>query len=127
MKLIIQIPCYNEAETLPKTVNTIPREIPGVDIIEVLVIDDGSNDNTSQVAKNLYVDYLVRNPHNLGLAATFIRGLETCLAKGADIIVNTDADNQYNAEDIHLLIEPILEGQADLVIGDRGVANLAAF
>jgi len=127
VKLIIQIPCYNEAETLPETVAALPKSISGIDQIEVLVIDDGSSDQTSAVAKSIGVDHVIQHPNNRGLAATFMTGLEACLARGADIIVNTDADNQYNAGDISKLVEPILQGRADLVVGDRGVTTVESF
>ncbi|MBU0482790.1 MAG: glycosyltransferase [Proteobacteria bacterium] len=127
MKLIIQIPCYNEADTLPETVAALPRSIPGIDEIEVLVIDDGSADDTVEIASGLGVDHIVRHAHNRGLAATFTTGLEASLKHGADIIVNTDADNQYCADDIASLVEPILAGRAELVIGDRDVNSVAAF
>lgn len=127
MKLIIQIPCYNEAQTLPDTIRSLPSTLPGIDAIEYLVIDDGSTDGTVEVAKSLGVHHIVRLPHHSGLATAFNVGLEACLKKGADIIINTDADNQYNAEDIPSLIEPILTGRADLVVGDRGVAKLETF
>jgi glycosyltransferase involved in cell wall biosynthesis len=127
VKLIIQIPCYNEAETLPETVAALPKEISGIDKIEVLIIDDGSSDQTSVVAQSIGVDHVVRHPNNRGLAATFMTGLEACLARGADIIVNTDADNQYNADDIGKLVTPVLQGRADLVVGDRGVATVESF
>ncbi len=127
MKLIIQIPCYNEAKTLPQTLQALPRSLPGVDEIEYLVIDDGSQDGTADVAQQHGAHHVVRLPRNIGLAAGFTAGLEACLYHGADIIVNTDADNQYQAEDIHLLLEPILAGRADLVVGDRRVATLPAF
>lgn len=127
MKLLIQIPCYNEAQTLPATVQSLPRQIAGVDEIETLIIDDGSSDGTQQVARAIGVDHVVELPRHSGLAAAFVAGLEACLKRGADIIVNTDADNQYNATDMAALIQPILERRADLVIGDRGVASLPAF
>jgi glycosyltransferase involved in cell wall biosynthesis len=127
IKLIIQIPCYNEAATLPATLEALPRQLPGIDQIEYLVIDDGSQDDTAQVAAAHGVHHVIRlNPHR-GLAAGFVAGLDACLRNGADLIVNTDADNQYNAEDIQQLIAPILSGQADIVVGDRGVASLKAF
>ena len=127
MKLIIQIPCYNEAQTLPITLKELPQQFPGIDQVEYLVIDDGSDDNTAQVAVENGVHHVIRlNPHR-GLAAGFTAGLEACLLQGADIIINTDADNQYNAEDMQSLIAPILSGQAEIVVGDRGVANLSAF
>ena len=127
MKLIIQIPCYNEAQTLLSTVQALPRALPGIDEIEYMVVDDGSEDDTALVAQAAGVHYVVRMPHHLGLAAGFITGLEACLNHGADVIVNTDADNQYNADDIQRLVEPILAGKAELVVGDRGVATLAEF
>jgi glycosyltransferase involved in cell wall biosynthesis len=127
LKLLIQIPCYNEAQTLPATIQSLPRQIAGVDEIETLIIDDGSTDGTPEVARAVEVDHVVQLPRHSGLAAAFVAGLEACLKHGADIIVNTDADNQYNATDIAALIQPILERRADLVIGDRGVASLPAF
>jgi glycosyltransferase involved in cell wall biosynthesis len=127
MKLIIQIPCYNEEVTLPLTVRDLPSQIPNVDCIELLVVDDGSTDGTVRVAQALGVHHIVRLPRHAGLAAAFAAGLEASLARGADIIVNTDADNQYRGEDIPQLIRPILEGRAEIVIGDRGVAQLAHF
>jgi len=127
VKLIIQIPCYNEAETLPETVAALPKEISGVDQIEVLIVDDGSLDNTVQIAESIGVDHIIRHTQNRGLAATFLTGLDACLARGADIIVNTDADNQYHAEDIIKLVEPILENRADLVVGDRDVTTVESF
>ena len=127
MKLIIQIPCYNEAQTLPETIKALPRQIMGIDQIELLVVDDGSTDGTSQVAKENGVDYFVRHPQHMGLAAGFVSGLDASLKYGVDIIVNTDADNQYQAEDIPRLVEPILSGRADIVVGDRGVATQKSF
>lgn len=127
MKLIIQIPCYNEAETLPGTLRDLPREIDGVDQVEVLIIDDGSTDGTRDVARANGADHIVRLPGHKGLAAGFMAGVDACLKLGADIIVNTDADNQYAASDISHLIEPILAGRAQIVVGDRGVATLPAF
>ena len=126
-KLIIQIPCKNEAPTLAETVRALPTSIPGVDRIEVLVIDDGSSDGTADVARAAGVHHVVRHTHNLGLAAAFRTGLDASLKAGADIIVNTDADNQYHATDIAKLVEPILAKRADLVVGDRGVGALAHF
>jgi glycosyltransferase involved in cell wall biosynthesis len=127
MKLIIQIPCYNEEETLPHTLQDLPRELPGLDRVEWLVIDDGSTDRTSDVAKSLGVEHIIRLPRNQGLAAAFSAGLENSLRLGADVIVNTDADNQYRGEDVECLVKPILEEQADIVVGDRGVAALEYF
>lgn len=127
MKLVIQIPCYNEEATLPLTLADLPRALPGVDEIEVLVVDDGSRDRTAEVARELGVTHIVRHKRNRGLAAAFQTGLEAALAAGADIIVNTDADNQYYGPDIAALVEPILAGRADIVVGDRGVAALAHF
>ncbi|GAB4533060.1 MAG: glycosyltransferase family 2 protein [Anaerolineales bacterium] len=127
MKVIIQIPCYNEAETLPATVADLPRQLPGVDEIEYLVIDDGSTDGTAQAAQACGAHHVVRLPYHMGLARGFAAGLEACLQRGADVIVNTDADNQYMAADIPKLLEPIFAGQAQIVIGDRGVATHAGF
>jgi glycosyltransferase involved in cell wall biosynthesis len=127
MKLIVQIPCYNEELTLPQTVADIPRHIPGIDTVEVLIIDDGSTDRTVQVAQEIGVDHIVRNKRNLGLARTFRKGLDACLKNGADIIVNTDGDNQYAGKDIAKLVEPILSGDAELVIGDRQTSRIAHF
>lgn len=126
-RLIIQIPCLNEEQTLGATIEDLPREIPGIDVIEFLVIDDGSSDKTAEVAKQLGVHHVVRHIRNKGLAAAFKTGLEASLRLRADIIVNTDADNQYQAADIPKLIEPILAGRAELVVGDRGVGSLPGF
>ena len=126
MKLIIQIPCYNEADTLPHTLTTLPCQMAGIDVIETLVIDDGSRDDTAGVARQAGANHVVRL-HHAGLAGAFAAGLDACLRLGADIIVNTDADNQYNAEDMARLVQPILKGEAEMVIGDRGVATLEAF
>lgn len=127
MKLIIQIPCYNEAKTLPETVAALPRHIPGIDQVEFLVVDDGSRDNTLQVAAEIGVDHIIAQRRHLGLASTFRTGLAACLERGADIIINTDADNQYEAGDIPTLVAPILAGRADLVIGDRSVSQVTTF
>lgn len=121
MKLIIQIPCYNEAETLEIALNDLPKHIDGIDEIEYLIINDGSKDNTVEVAKNWGVHYVVNFKQNKGLAKGFMAGLDACLRNGADIIVNTDADNQYNGADIEKLVRPILDGKADIVIGERPV------
>ena len=127
MKLIIQIPCFNEAKILPKTLSQLPREIAGIDKIETLIVDDGSKDNTVDVAREQGVDHIAHLPRHFGLAQAYARGLDACLRLGADIIVNTDADNQYPASDIEKLVRPILEGQAEMVIGDRGVRSVAHF
>jgi glycosyltransferase involved in cell wall biosynthesis len=127
LKLIIQIPCFNEAETLPQTILSLPRHLAGVDCVEYLVVDDGSTDGTAEVAAAAGVQHVLRIPHHIGLAGGFTQGLEACLMHGADVIVNTDADNQYYADDIQRLIEPILDGRAEIVVGDRGVANSANF
>ena len=127
MKLIVQIPCYNEEATLPQTFADIPKEIEGIDQVEVLIIDDGSTDRTVEVARDLGIDYIVINKKNLGLARAFSVGIDACLKYGADIIVNTDGDNQYAGSDIPILIGPILTGKADLVIGDRQTDRIADF
>ena len=123
MKLIIQIPCFNEADCLHATIAAIPREIEGFEIIEILVVDDGSTDGTAAVARDLGVHHVVRHRRNRGLAAAFQTGIEASLRMGADVIVNTDADNQYDAEDMKLLVHPILTGEADIVVGDRQVSS----
>jgi glycosyltransferase involved in cell wall biosynthesis len=127
MKLIIQIPCLNEEATLPETIAALPRQIEGVNEVELLVIDDGSTDRTVEVARECGVEHIVRLTNNRGLAAAFQAGLDACLKLGADLIVNTDADNQYHAGDIPALLAPILTGRADLVVGDRGVASEESF
>jgi glycosyltransferase involved in cell wall biosynthesis len=127
MKLIIQIPCKNEQDFLPATLADLPRELPGVDKVEWLVIDDGSTDRTVEVARANGVDHIVRLTNNKGLAAAFMAGLDAALKLGADIVVNTDADNQYKASDIPKLIEPILRGDADMVVGDRVVDSIEHF
>jgi glycosyltransferase involved in cell wall biosynthesis len=127
MKLIIQIPCFNEEEQLPGTLADLPRQLDGVDEIEWLVVDDGSTDRTIEVAREHGVDHVVRLTNNKGLAAGFQAGLDACLKLGADIVVNTDADNQYNAADIPKLIAPVLRGDADMVVGDREVQSIEHF
>ena len=127
MKLIIQIPCYNEAETLEVALNDLPRKLDGVDEIEYLIINDGSHDNTVEVAKRWGVHHVVNFKQNKGLAKGFVAGLDGCLRCGADIIVNTDADNQYRGEDIAALIQPILDGEADMVIGERPIDDTEHF
>ena len=126
-KLIIQIPCYNEEGTLAATLAALPRSLPGVDVIERLVIDDGSTDGTLGVARDNGVEHIVRLPHNQGLARAFMAGLEGCLRAGADIIVNTDADNQYCADDIGKLIGPILAHEAEIVVGARPIDRIGHF
>lgn len=127
MKLIIQIPCYNEAETLEIALNDLPKHIDGIDEVEYLIINDGSKDNTVEVAKNWGVNYVVNFKKNKGLAKGFMAGLDACLRNGADIIVNTDADNQYCGEDIEKIIRPILNGEADIVIGERPIDQTEHF
>ncbi len=127
MKLIIQIPCYNEEDVLPKTLAQLPRELPGISSVEWLIIDDGSSDRTVERARAAGVDHVVRFPRRQGLARAFMAGVEASLARGADIIVNTDADNQYPAADIPRLIAPILEHRADMVIGARQMDQIDHF
>lgn len=127
MKLIVQIPCYNEEKTLHLVVNSIPRKITGIDKVEVMIIDDGSTDKTIEVAKKLGVDHIVRHKKNKGLAMTFYDGIQESLRLGADIIVNTDGDNQYPQEMIPKLIAPIMRGEYDIVVGDRQTATIAHF
>jgi glycosyltransferase involved in cell wall biosynthesis len=126
-KLIIQIPCYNEEKTLPVTLSALPRQLSGIDVVEWLIVDDGSRDKTVEVARQFGVDHIVSFSHNQGLAKAFMAGIEASLRAGADIIVNTDADNQYRAEDIPLLIEPILRSRADIVIGARPISDIEHF
>lgn len=127
MKLIVQIPCLNEEETLPATLRDIPRQIPGIDKVEILIIDDGCTDRTLEVARANGVDHIIKFPGNRGLGYAFAAGMDRCLALGADIIVNTDGDNQYFGGDIPKLVQPILEGRAHLVIGDREPDKVAHF
>ncbi len=126
-KLVIQIPCYNEERSLPVTLSNLPRQLPGIEAVEWLVIDDGSADRTVEVARSHGVDHLVSFPRHRGLARAFVAGLDACLKSGADIIVNTDADNQYCADDIPKLIAPILEGKAEFVIGARPIRGSRDF
>jgi glycosyltransferase involved in cell wall biosynthesis len=127
MKLIVQIPCLNEEATLPETLAAIPRSIPGLERVEILIIDDGSSDRTAEVARAHGADHIVRFTRRKGLAHGFMAGLDACVRLGADVIVNTDADNQYPGAAIPRLIAPILAGEADMVIGDRGVSEVAHF
>jgi glycosyltransferase involved in cell wall biosynthesis len=127
VKLIIQIPCYNEEETLPMTLADLPRQLPGVDVVEWLVIDDGSSDRTVEVARELGVDHVVSHGRNRGLAAAFMTGIDACLRAGADVIVNTDADNQYQGSSIPDLIAPVLAGSAEMVVGERPIASIDDF
>jgi glycosyltransferase involved in cell wall biosynthesis len=127
LKLIIQVPCYNEETALPVALSALPRKVPGIDRVEWLVIDDGSRDRTAEVARAHGVDHVVKLPRHQGLASAFLVGLDSCLRAGADIIVNTDADNQYCADDIPKLIEPILTGQADIVVGARPISVIQHF
>lgn len=127
MKVMVQIPCLNEEETLPLVLQGIPTQLDGVDEIEIVVIDDGSSDRTSEIAREHGVDHIVRFAANRGLGYAFAAGFDYCLSNGADIIVNTDGDNQYCGPDIALLVAPIIEGRADLVIGDRQPSEVAHF
>lgn len=127
MKLIIQIPCLNEERTLPKTIADLPKSIEGIDTIEILIIDDGSTDRTVEVARALHVDHIISNTKNCGLARSFRKGLDACLGLGADIIVNTDGDNQYAGWDIEKLVQPILAGKAEIVVGDRQTHKIKHF
>jgi glycosyltransferase involved in cell wall biosynthesis len=123
MKLIIQIPCHNEAQVITNTIQSLPTALDGFDNIEYLIVDDGSDDGTAEIALAAGAHHLVSLPGHLGLAAAFTSGLDACIKYGADVIVNTDADNQYHAEDIRLLVRPIVDGRAQIVVGDRGVAT----
>jgi len=127
MKLIIQIPCYNEEKTLPQTFADLPKKIDGIDTIEYLIINDGSSDRTIEVARELGIHHVVTFKHNKGLARGFMAGIDACLHLGADIIVNTDADNQYCGEDIKKLVKPILDNKADMVIGERPINQTEHF
>ncbi|HRZ26644.1 MAG TPA: glycosyltransferase family 2 protein [Spirochaetota bacterium] len=127
MKLIIQIPCYNEAETLPIALRELPKKVEGFDKVEWLIINDGSTDNTVEVAQKNGVDHVISFKKNRGLAEVFKAGLDACIHLGADVIVNTDADNQYDARDIPKLLQPILEGKADIVIGARPISQIQHF
>jgi len=127
LKLIIQIPCLNEEETLPATIADLPRSLDGFDSVELLVIDDGSTDRTVAVARECGVEHIVRLTNNKGLAAGFQAGLDACLKLGADVVVNTDADNQYAGADVAKLVAPILAGEADMVVGDRQVERIEHF
>ncbi len=127
MKLVIQIPCYNEEKTLPITIKDLPKQIQGIDIIETLIINDGSKDNTVKVAEDMEVDHILSFKNNKGLSKAFSEGIEKCLELGADIIVNTDADNQYSGKDIPKLVKPIIKDKADVVVGDRQTDKIPHF
>lgn len=126
-KLIIQIPCFNESQTLSTALSAIPKSVEGFDVVELLVIDDGSSDNTAEIAKQCGVHHVIKHTKNQGLARAFMTGIKHALEAGADVIVNTDADNQYEAQDIPKLVVPILEKRADIVIGARPIADIAHF
>jgi len=126
-KLIIQIPCYNEEQVLAATLASLPRQLPGVDVVQWLVIDDGSHDRTAEVAREAGEDHVIRFKMNRGLARAFMAGLDFAIRAGADIIVNTDADNQYNAEDIPKLVAPLIEGTAEIVVGERPISDIVHF
>ncbi len=127
LKLIIQIPCFNEELALPLTLSALPRVVPGFDAVEWLIVDDGSTDRTVEIAKKYNADYIVSHTHNQGLAKAFMTGLNACLCLGADVIVNTDADNQYNADDILSLTSPIVQHHAEIVIGSRPIQSIKSF
>jgi glycosyltransferase involved in cell wall biosynthesis len=127
MKLIIQIPCFNESSILPKTLSQLPRQMAGFDKVEILVVDDGSIDDTAEVARQNGADHILHLTRHVGLAQAYARGLDACVRLGADVIVNTDADNQYPASGIEKLVQPILDGKAEMVIGDRGVRSVEHF
>ncbi|WP_420453711.1 glycosyltransferase family 2 protein [Ilumatobacter sp.] len=127
VKLVIQIPCFNEEETLPMTVADLPRRVPGIDVVEWLVVDDGSTDRTVEVARELGVDHVVSHQRNRGLAAAFTTGLDAALRAGADVIVNTDADNQYDGRSIPDLVAPVVDGTADMVVGERPIEGIDDF
>jgi len=127
MKAIVQIPCFNEEATLPATLADLPRSLPGVDRVEWMVVDDGSSDRTAEVARELGVDHVIRLPYNQGLARAFMAGLVAAVERGADVIVNTDADNQYRGSDIERLVRPVIEGAADIVVGARPISTISHF
>ena len=127
MKLIIQIPCFNEEQTLPATLADLPSEVEGFDVTEYLVIDDGSSDRTIEVAREHGVHHIVKLVKNRGLARAFMSGLEECLRQGADVIVNTDGDNQYRGECIQSLVNPILDGETQIVVGARPISEIETF
>jgi glycosyltransferase involved in cell wall biosynthesis len=127
MKLIIQIPCWNEAQTLPQTIADLPQQVDGFDMVETLVIDDGSSDGTAAVARTLGVNHIIRLNGHQGLARTFMAGLAAAIDRGADVIINTDGDNQFDARDLPALVRPILEGRADIAIGARPIQTIRHF